>query len=52
MFQFYGRSYGIGALLALLVLFVAVIFAITGHEISRDWELGGFAALALAFLLP
>jgi len=52
MFTVHGRAYGLGALLALLVLIVVLIFAISGHALDRDWILGGFAALALAMLLP
>lgn len=42
----------IGWLLALFVLIVVLIFAISGHALTRDWLLAGFAALALARLLP
>jgi hypothetical protein len=45
------RPTGFGWLIALLVLVVVVIFALSGHAITRDWLLAGFAALALAVLL-
>jgi hypothetical protein len=48
----HGHAVGLGFLLALLVLVVVVIFAITGAALTRNWELAGFAALALAILLP
>lgn len=50
--QIHGYSVGIGALIALLVLVVVLIFAISGHALSRDWLLAGFAALAIARLIP
>lgn len=47
----YVAPIGIGWLIALLVLVVVVIFALSGHALTRDWLLAGFAALALARLL-
>jgi hypothetical protein len=43
---------GLGWLLALLVLLAVVIFAISGHALTRDWILGFIGALAVARLLP
>lgn len=43
--------WSIGALIALLVIIVVIIFAVTGHALDRDWILAGFAALAVARLL-
>jgi hypothetical protein len=52
MFTVRGHAVGIGFLLALLTLIVVIVFAITGAALTRDWLLAGFAALALAVLLP
>ena len=43
---------GIGWIIALIVLVVTIIFALADASLTRDWLLGGFAALALARLLP
>lgn len=43
---------GIGFLLALAVLVVVLIFAISGHPLTRDWLLGLIGLLALARMLP
>lgn len=45
-------TFGIGWLLALLVLVVVVILAVSGHALTRDWALALIAGLALARLLP
>jgi hypothetical protein len=46
-------SFGLGALLALVVFIVALIFLIVGAPAHfDDWVLSGFAALALSRLLP
>lgn len=47
---FNGRSYGLGSLLALLVLIACFVLFILGHA-STDWLLALIALLALAFLL-
>jgi len=45
-----GRSYGIGALIALLVLIACLVLFIVG-KVSAAWLLLLIAALALALLL-
>lgn len=47
-----GYPVGFGRLLALLVLLIAILFAIVGKAPTDHWIEGGFAALALALLLP
>lgn len=48
---FNGRSYGLGSLLALIVLLLCIVFAVLGHALTRLLVLGLIAALALAILL-
>ncbi len=46
--NFAGRSYGVGALIALIVLVLAIVFLATGG----DWKVWGcIAALAVARLV-
>jgi len=47
-----GYPVGLGRLLALLVLVVILILAVSGHALTRDWNLALLAGLALAILLP
>lgn len=47
-----GYPIGLGRLIALLVLIVVIILAVAGSALTRDWQLGLYAALALAMLLP
>jgi hypothetical protein len=43
---------GLGWLIALLVLVVVVILAVSGAALTRDWTLGLIAALAVARMVP
>lgn len=45
-------TFGLGALVALLVLIVCLVFAISDTALTRDWILGLIAALAVARLVP
>jgi len=45
-------NFGLGALIALLVLVVCVIFFVGDAQLTRDWILGLIAALAVARLVP
>lgn len=47
-----GHAFGIGALIALLVLVVCVIFFVVDSELTKEWILGLIAALAVARLVP
>jgi hypothetical protein len=44
--------FGLGWLIALVVLLVVLIFAISGGALTRDWLLAFFGALAVARLRP
>jgi hypothetical protein len=46
-----GPPTGLGWLIALVVLILAIGFWAFGHGLDRDWLLGFIAALALARLL-
>jgi len=52
MRTFYAEHGGLGALLALLVLFVAVVLWIVGHALTERELYAFICALALARLLP
>jgi putative copper export protein len=47
-----GYPFGIGALIALVVLVVCLIFAIADTELTRNWILALIGALAVARLVP
>jgi hypothetical protein len=47
-----GHAYGLGALIALIVLVVCIILWIVGHALSDHMILGLVAALAVAYLVP
>jgi hypothetical protein len=49
LFKIGERSYGIGAVLALIILIITIVQIAIGHNGMDMWLIGG---LALAYLLP
>ena len=52
MFNVGGHPFGIGALIALVVLLICIILWVVGHALSDHEILGLIGALAVARLVP